>query len=83
MILQDLFEADEPEKNETNDSDTPGYQNPSDDQLGAVHRDNSRVPILSLRVINNMKKVMMSKQIESDKRKELMAIMYSAPPGEE
>lgn len=85
MILKDLFESDEePEDNNaTPTEETPGYQNPDDDVLGAIHRDNSRVPQLSLKVINSMKKVMQAKKVESDRRKELMAIMYSAPPGEE
>ena len=83
MILQDLFEEDEPEGSKTSDAETPGYQSPEDDVLGAIHRDNSHVPILSLKVINDMKRVMQAKKIESERRKELMAIMYSGPPGEE
>lgn len=85
MILQDLFEADdsEPKNTPTPSEETPGYQNPKDDVLGAIHRDNSHVPILSLKVINDMKKVMQAKKVEADKRKELMAIMYAAAPSEE
>lgn len=83
MNLQDLFEADEPENTPTPNEETSGYQNPDDDVLGAVHHDNIHTPKLSLKVINNMKKIMQAKKVEADKRKELMAIMYAAPPSEE
>lgn len=83
MILSDLFEADEPKGTPAPTSETPGYQSPDDDVLGAIHRDNSHVPKLSLKVINNMKKIMQAKKVESDRRKDLMSIMYAAAPSEE
>ncbi len=86
MILKDLFESDDeeaPVNPAAPTEETPGYQNPDDDVLGAIHRDNSHVPNLSLRVINSMKKVMQAKQVEADRRKDLMAIMYTAPASEE
>lgn len=86
MNLRDLFEADEP--TETTDSTAtdrtlPGYQDPDQDDFGSVHDSNTHTPKLTLKAINNMKRVMQAKQAEAENRKELMAIMYAAPPSEE
>ncbi|MCK9532692.1 MAG: hypothetical protein M0R77_19570 [Gammaproteobacteria bacterium] len=85
MILRDLFEADGSDKsnNETPDMTVAGYQDPAQDTFGSVHGTNTHTPKLSLKVINNMKKIMQAKNAESERRKELMAIMYAAPPSEE
>lgn len=86
MKLQDLFEDDDSDSlddDSTPDMSLPGYQDPSQDEFGTIHDTNTHTPKLSLKVINNMKKIMQAKQVEADRRKELMAIMYSAPPSEE
>lgn len=82
MNLRDLFEAEDT-GSELPNMEMPGYQDPAQDNFGSVHDTDTHTPKLSLKVINSMKKVMQAKQMEADRRKELMSIMYSAPPAEE
>lgn len=86
MKLFDLFEEDEesaPSNTPTPRGETAGYQSPEDDALGAVNKDSVYVPKMTLKMINSMKKVMIAKQQEAEKRQELMAIMYAASSSEE
>lgn len=86
MKLQDLFEDDDSDNlddDATPDMTMSGYQDPSQDQFGTIHDTNTHTPKLSLKVINGMKKIMQAKKVEADRRKDLMAIMYAAPPAEE
>lgn len=86
MKLFDLFEEDEesaPSNDPTPKGETAGYQNPEDDALGTINKDSVYVPKMTLKMINSMKKVMIAKQQEAEKRQELMAIMYAASSSEE
>ena len=87
MKLTDLFEADSTDDKESNELqsalDIPGYQDPGADSLGAAHDGYSRTPVMTLRDVNTMKKVMRAKRVEADRRKDLMSIMYAAPSADE
>lgn len=80
MILRDLFEDD---NSEDQDMILPQYQDPAQDDFGTVHQTDNHTPKLSLKVINNMKKIMQAKTAEAERRKDLMAVMYAAPPSDE
>lgn len=83
MNLRDLFEADETTSDALPNMSIAGYQDPAQDNFGSVQDSDTHTPRLSLKVINDMKKVMQAKKLEADRRKELMAVMYAAPPSEE
>lgn len=84
MNLQDLFEeSEEPQNNPEQSLESPGYQTPETDFMGAIKDGMTHAPKLTLKTVNTMKKAIQAKQLEAEKRKELMAVMYAAPPSEE
>ena len=60
-----------------------GYQDPNNDQITKFHFKNTRRPTLTLRHLNQLKKMRAAKDLENLMRADTLDIMYANPSGEE
>lgn len=60
-----------------------GRVNPGDDNYGKIFQSNTRKPFISLRHINELKKMKAAKQEEFKSRQQLMNAMYGVASEEE
>jgi hypothetical protein len=61
-----------------------GFYNPDDDAINKHDLDDTRKPVLTLKMVNRLKKIRSTKNLEMAKKQELLGIMYgSAGAGDE
>lgn len=77
ILKEDIQSVDDP------NDDTGGRYSPEDDAVGGLDIDDTRKPKLTLRMINRLKKIRSTKNLEMAKKQELLGIMYGLGSGDE
>ena len=67
---------DAPRVETERDQDNNGFYEPTEDALGAPDIDSTRKPKLTLKMVNRLKKIRSTKNLEMTKKQELLGIMY-------
>lgn len=67
---------------ESRDVET-GYYDPSQDQYNQRHLDDTRKPVLTLSVLNRLKRMRALRKLEALKRQDLLSVMYAQPSGDQ
>ncbi len=56
-----------------------GYYDPSKDDMQKRNLDDTRKPLLTLAILNRLKRMRALKKLEALKRQDLLSVMYAAP----
>jgi len=56
---------------------------PEDDSITGIDIEDTRKPKLTLKMLNRLKKIRSTKNLEMTKKQELLGIMYGNPPADE
>lgn len=59
-----------------------GFYDPARDEANTRHLDDTRKPILTLAILNRLKRMRALKKLEALKKQDLLGIMYAAPEGD-
>lgn len=59
------------------------YHDPAGNQLAMAHADDIRKPKLTLRMLNKLKKLRATNELENVKKESLLSVMYGASPDED
>ena len=59
------------------------FYSPEDDQLGKYYQAQKRKPVITLKMINKLKKIRASRELEFSKKTDVVELMYGQPEGEE
>lgn len=65
------------------DQEDIGFYNPEEDAINKHNLDDTRKPTLTLRMVNRLKKIRSTKNLEMVKKQELLGIMYGIGGDEE
>lgn len=79
MMISELLNEDD----SSFDDHDNGRQKPGDDNHGKIFQSSIRKPLISLRHINQLKKMEAAKREEFSRRQQLMSAMYSVAGEEE
>ena len=60
-----------------------GYYNPEDDDLSRAHFSDTRKPVLTLKELNRLKRIRVTRKIDNAKKQDLLDVMYSVDDEEE
>lgn len=56
-----------------------GYYDPASDDMSKRNLDDTRKPLLTLAILNRLKRMRALKKLEALKRQDLLSVMYAAP----
>ena len=56
-----------------------GYYDPARDEMQKRNLDDTRKPLLTLAILNRLKRMRALKKLEALKRQDLLSVMYAAP----
>lgn len=59
-----------------------GYYDPARDDMTRRNLDDTRKPLLTLAILNRLKRMRALKKLEALKRQDLLSVMYAAPEGD-
>lgn len=59
-----------------------GFYDPARDEVNTRHLDDTRKPVLTLAILNRLKRMRALKKLEALKKQDLLGIMYAAPEGD-
>ena len=65
------------------DQEDIGFYNPQEDAINKHSLGDTRKPTLTLRMVNRLKKIRSTKNLEMVKKQELLGIMYGLGAGDE
>lgn len=79
MRYKDLIREDVQKVEDENDTSNNRYD-PEQDKISHLDLEDTRKPKLTLKMINRLKKIRSTKNLEMAKKQELLGIMYGAKP---
>lgn len=79
MRYKDLIREDVQKVEDENDTSNNRYD-PEQDKINHLDLEDTRKPKLTLKMINRLKKIRSTKNLEMAKKQELLGIMYGAKP---
>jgi hypothetical protein len=65
------------------DGQDDGRYDPSQDEYTRAELGDTRKPVLTLRMVNRLKKIRATKKLEMAKKDQLMGVMYAVKPEED
>lgn len=63
-------------ESERDQDDSQSFYDPNQDSLGAPNMGDTRKPKLTLKMVNRLKKIRSTKNLEMSKKQDLLGIMY-------
>lgn len=82
MRYRDILREDVQAVKDENEA-PDNFYNPEEDDINKASLGDTRKPKLTLKMVNRLKKIRSTKNLEMAKKQELLGIMYGAPPADE
>lgn len=83
VILNEIADASDALNQPNSPIPYNNFYSPEDDELGKYYRAQKRKPVITLKMLNKLKKIRASRELEFSKKTDVVELMYGQPEEED